>query len=355
METGHLQTEPLDHEPGSRRRVVLRSNGRRHQLTVSESETGDSASEPENVNLERMTHYDMSTWEANSLPVSTNRMLSSHFESEGTGADLGQEGGELLEGISVTADAFREKLKLSGGGVQLQSTPTHSHAHFYQPVSHEHHPVHQEHPTETTPSSSDGDCDNDTVFLSRPRTTPPDWRVHPKSSSKNSSLGSGVRPPPSQRSGRPRTSPSRSSADSVSPLHIRSKHPPPKGKGRGRRNQVHPAPSRSASEPKQPLASFFSPAHSSNLKSTSSSNNSYHGNRLFSTDSTISSVMAPLLTTSLRKGSCTQPSLDVSWDFDGERCLESHFPDRHVRVFVVTWNMQELKARFQIAVASQSL
>ena len=347
METGHLQTEPGS--TGSRRRVVLRSSGRRQQLTVSGSETGDSAGEPENVDLERTAHYDTSIWEGNPLPVSTARRLNSHFESEGTGVNLGREEGVLLEGESVSADTFQERLNLRGGA-QRHSTPAPSHSHH--PATPTHHPVLREYSSDS--SSSDCDGDNDHVFLNRPRTAPP--VDHRGNSPKDNSLGSGLRPPPSRHSMRPHTSPSRSSTDSISPLHVNSKHPPPKGKGKGRRNQVHPTSFASPSVPKPPPASFSSPARSSILKSTSSSNSSRHDRRLFSTDSlssTFSTALAPLLTTSLRKGSRTRPSLDVSWDFDGERCLESHFPDRHVRVFVVTWNMQELKARISSAYSTK--
>ena len=247
----------------------------------------------------------------------------------------------LLGGISVSADIFQEKLKLKGGA-QLHSTP--AHANSRQPATPTHHPAFREYSSDS--GSSDSDCNNDDVFVDRPRTAPPiAWRInHQESSPKGNPLGSGLRPPPFRHSMRPRTSPSRSSADSISPLHARSTPPPSRGKGRGRRNQVHPTSSASLSAPRLPPASFSSPAHFSNLKSTSSSAGSHHDRRLLSTDSfnsTFSTALAPLPTTSLRKGSCTRPSLDVSWDFDGERCLESHFPDRHIQVFVVTWNMHK--------------
>lgn len=65
--------------------------------------------------------------------------------------------------------------------------------------------------------------------------------------------------------------------------------------------------------------------------------------KLFSTgDSTISSALTPLLTSDLRKGG-RKPSEKVSFEFDAEGQLLSCFPDRQIRVFIVTWNMQEQK------------
>ena len=77
--------------------------------------------------------------------------------------------------------------------------------------------------------------------------------------------------------------------------------------------------------------------------STLSSSMGMEKRTLSSTDSmssTFSSTLTPLLTSSLRKGGGSQPG-SVAWGFNAEAQLESCFPDRHMQVLVVTWNMQQ--------------
>lgn len=100
---------------------------------------------------------------------------------------------------------------------------------------------------------------------------------------------------------------------------------------RGRtNNRVHP-------ENRPPNLQLSLPLHS--VKS---------GRTLSSTDSISSTLsttlMTPLLTASLRKGGGGSMSLsDSAWDFDAKAQLESSFPDKHMQVLVVTWNMQQQK------------
>lgn len=113
---------------------------------------------------------------------------------------------------------------------------------------------------------------------------------------------------------------------------------------RGRSNRIHP-------ENQPPNLSISLPPHSSTVGGTSSKSASQHslgmGRTLSSTDSmssTLSATLTPLLTASLRKGAGgSQPGSSSAWDFDAEAQLEGCFPDRHLQVLVVTWNMQQLK------------
>ena len=286
------------------RRVVLRAGSRRKRVELAdESETCDSASEPENIPLDNTAHYDTRAW------VSTPKHDRRNVSKDGY-----PDCEELEDGIST--DVFQEKLELSGR--ILHSTPAHPGTR--EGVAHINHPMHpssvssaifREHSSDTLSSSDE----NDDVFL-RPRAA-----VHPESLTHHhdSSTFNNTLPPHAFRL---HTSPghrARTSTNSfTSPMHSHKL-----GK-LGRKNRIHPL------EMKLP-----SPAH---LKSTSSSNASHGRLSLSSTVSTL----PPLLTTNLRKGG-TRPSADVSWDCDGESVLENFFPDRHVRVFVVTWNMHEEK------------
>ena len=112
---------------------------------------------------------------------------------------------------------------------------------------------------------------------------------------------------------------------------------------RGRTNRVHP-------ENRPPNLTLSSPLHSSTVQSTlpgATSNTA--GSRTLSLTDSISStlsatMMTPLLTASLRKGGGgSLPSTGSSWDFDARAQLEGVFPDRQMRVLVVTWNMQQQK------------
>lgn len=58
--------------------------------------------------------------------------------------------------------------------------------------------------------------------------------------------------------------------------------------------------------------------------------------------SSVSSVLTPLFTSSLRmRGS--KSSSETKWELGGDSQLTSCFPDRTMRIFIVTWNMQEIK------------
>ena len=55
-----------------------------------------------------------------------------------------------------------------------------------------------------------------------------------------------------------------------------------------------------------------------------------------------SGPLQPLLTASARKGGRIA-SADTDWSFDGEMQLESIFPDKHISVYIATWNMHNEK------------
>lgn len=301
-----------------RRRVVLRASGRRHQLEVSEgSETCDSASEPENLPLDVRAHYDTSLW--HSLPRHRSRKGESILEYE-----------PLLDD-RVSRDVFQEKLEFSGA--LLHSTPAHPQGntvcihHPMQPQSVSS-AIFREHPNASS-SSSDIE-ENDDVFL---KTAPVSVQIHPESSVHvypNSKAFNKTLSPQPKSLLRPNTSPVRISTDSdrfTSPMHSKAK------RKLIRKNRVHPTKELKSLSPS-------SPAHSANMRGTSSPESQLLSTSSF--NSTLSSTLAPLLTTSLRKGG-TRPSVDTQWEFDGERQLEGFFPNRHVRVFAGTWNMHEEK------------
>jgi len=59
--------------------------------------------------------------------------------------------------------------------------------------------------------------------------------------------------------------------------------------------------------------------------------------------SSLNSSLPPLLCSQLRKGG-QRPSPSVDWSRDTVTELTQLLPDQHLRVFVVTWNMQQMKA-----------
>ena len=59
--------------------------------------------------------------------------------------------------------------------------------------------------------------------------------------------------------------------------------------------------------------------------------------------SSLNSSLPPLLCSQLRKGG-QRPSPSVDWSRDAVAELTQLLPDQHLRVFVVTWNMQQMKA-----------
>ena len=112
----------------------------------------------------------------------------------------------------------------------------------------------------------------------------------------------------------------------------------------GRKNsRVHPEDNR------PPNLKLSSPLHSTTmLKSTTFSSMGMDKRTLSSTDSmssTFSATLTPLLTSSLRKAGGSQAGSSSAWEFDAEAQLENCFPDRHMQVLVVTWNMQQQKVQ----------
>ncbi len=66
-----------------------------------------------------------------------------------------------------------------------------------------------------------------------------------------------------------------------------------------------------------------------------------------STRSSVSSMLTPLFTSSLRmRGSSS--SSEARWELGGDSQLTSCFPDRNMCIFIVTWNMQEIKVGYII-------
>ena len=114
-------------------------------------------------------------------------------------------------------------------------------------------------------------------------------------------------------------------------------------KGGRRSTRVHPEDNR------PPNLKVPSPLHSTTtLKSSTFSPMGMDKRTLSSTDSmssTFSATLTPLLTSSLRKGGGSQSGSGSAWVFDAEAQLESCFPDRHMQVLVVTWNMQQQKVK----------
>ncbi len=320
-----METRPRGAGPApSRRRarVVLRASGKRRQIAVSEgSETCESASEAEGQagGLSATTHYDHSAldWTAHTPPRTRHR---------GRGRGEGLQYEALNDTIS--SDVFREKLEFSGR--ILHSTPHHTHSP-HPPIQYPMPPggvsssfFHDHQSCDSHDSGSSDNDGEDSVFLNRPRTAPVHRhrprvkvKVHPEPQAHNmdiTTLSSSLPPLPKTMS--PSfTSPQSTSSD-ASPLHPNQAHGPHRRRGRwawGNTGMTSPT----------------------NLHSTSSSN-------ALSTNSFASSTIAPLLTSRLRKGG-RRPSVDTHWDTSGEEQLESCVPDRHIRVFVTTWNMHEEK------------
>ena len=151
-----------------------------------------------------------------------------------------------------------------------------------------------------------------------------------------------------------------STADSIGRQLTTVRRKPPKSgkasrKGGGRRNtRIHPE-----VDNRPPNLQVPSPlnltATSTTLKNSTFSSMGMNKRILSSTDSTSSTFSAPLtplLTSSLRKGGGSgggsQPGSGSAWGFDAEAQLESCFPDRHMQVLVVTWNMQQEKVEYII-------
>ena len=292
----------------SRPKVVLRAGNQRQRLEVLE----ESKSQDKPEALDAKTHYDHAVWDT--IP---------RQEQDCSGGE------ELLNRVSK--DVFNEKLELSGGLVH--STP-----HRVVQVTPIHHPMHPQSVSSAMfrDRADSSDDENDPVLFDRPQTVPI-VQVHPEHSNNTASCFSKSLPPlPSGK--RP---PDRKSSTQGVPTH--STHP--QKRRLVRNNRIHPDSGPTSPDgqppPKPPPKSNSTlPGHSAAFEGTSSSNVSYA--RLFSTDSLNSTSIGPLLTTSLRKGG-TMPSAETRWEFDGERQLESCFPDRHARIFVVTWNMCEGK------------
>ena len=147
-----------------------------------------------------------------------------------------------------------------------------------------------------------------------------------------------------------------STAESIGGQLTTVRRKPPKSgkasrKGGGRRNtRIHPE-----VDNRPPNLEVPSPlnltATSTTLKNSTFSSMGMNKRTLSSTDSmssTFSAPLTPLLTSNLRKGGGgggggSQPGSGSAWGFDAEAQLESCFPDRHMQVLVVTWNMQQEK------------
>ena len=323
-----------------RARVVLRvGGGKRQQLDVSDYSEGacESTSEPETLHLTPATHYDHSAW----LPPPAPPVVSTNQDS-------------------ITRDVFREKLRLNSSH-PLHSTPTRGRAHSLTAATIRHpmqplsvsSTVFRGH-TCTCSSASSSDLESDEVFVDRPATLPQAAVVHPEGAfdGRNSKTL-----PPLRGSSRPLTSPGKSSTDSsvfISPIHSKV---PPRPRKRPGKNRVHPNPDTASAAASSAVSTEKEFRTNSvplldrraifrNLAST-------RNDSLFSTTrgsldstSTTSSSLAPLLTSSLRKGGA-RPSGATTWEFDGEAQLEGCFPDRHIRVYTATWNMQEQKVHVQ--------
>lgn len=76
---------------------------------------------------------------------------------------------------------------------------------------------------------------------------------------------------------------------------------------------------------------------------------------LTGSSSSLNSSLPPLLCSQLRKGG-QRPSPSVDWSRDAVTELTQLLPDQHIRVFVVTWNMQQMKAsRGNVSVPQSTL
>lgn len=337
-------------------RVVLRvGGGSRHQLNVSDcSESAASCSETEVLTLDSKTHCDHNSW---ATPV-----ISSHNEE--------------LERLNRT----RNELKKEIFGQTFETderrySPLHSTPLRAQLVA-KHHKRHTQRsrrsqvypegvsqlrahlPGAISASSSDYDepdfdqVVDDIVFPERPNTVPHVESLHngqtfvtgKSNKTKRDVLMNGYS-----------SSYNNSSDNCGSPLHtVRSKSADVSSKSRRQvaklpplqkriNNQIHPgnvdfldSPSTCKSPSPLPDA-VLGEKEGFGVESTTLDK------RLFSTtDSILSATITPLLTSSLRKGG-RKPSVGTCFDFDADGQLESCFPDRHLRVFIVTWNMQEQK------------
>ena len=83
-----------------------------------------------------------------------------------------------------------------------------------------------------------------------------------------------------------------------------------------------------------------------------SSNSDSSVNPSLSAKSSISLTLGPLLTTNLRIRR-SKSAVDGKWGDIGVAQLESCFPDRYIRLYVVTWNMQENKVGEDVVVVVQ--
>lgn len=112
---------------------------------------------------------------------------------------------------------------------------------------------------------------------------------------------------------------------------------PSKHHSKASKRQVHP---------EERTASKFSEDHIRLFQSPSSSESSTARRKPSLTESARSSAVSltlgPLLTAGLRIGK-TKSMAEGRWENAEEAQLESCFPDRHIRLSVVTWNMNERK------------
>lgn len=138
-----------------------------------------------------------------------------------------------------------------------------------------------------------------------------------------------------------------SSTDSLPSLRLKSseKEPLCKSKPRSKKNEneIHPE-WRETASPTEEIPIIHSPS------STSGSSASRNLSCSESARSSVSRTLGPLLTTALRIRQ-TRSLTEARWGDLGEAQLESCFPDRHIRLYVVTWNMQEKKVGVDVSCA----
>lgn len=113
-----------------------------------------------------------------------------------------------------------------------------------------------------------------------------------------------------------------------------------------RLSKHHSKASKRQVHPEERTASKFSEDHIRLFQSPSSSESSTARRKPSLTESARSSAVSltlgPLLTAGLRIGK-TKSMAEGRWENAEEAQLESCFPDRHIRLSVVTWNMNERK------------
>lgn len=348
METNQVSSSPR------KARVVLRAHGgKRHQLEFSDgSETHGSVSDaPDAVTASiESPHYDHSAWSSAPMINGLNKLIVS------SPADLKSR--NVFEFSIEHAQILHSSTPLKKN-FSTDSDPRHSHS------SPGVHGVVFKMPHSSSDSDSNHEAhedeDSDDVFMATPvhrghKEIPLRFLVEQNRRAKGSASSSTSLPPlpngvHSRSKRRPYTSPMHpgSSTDSYpSPLHV---HSSPEKKSSQKRmsrslrakrtsgkNRVHPdmklrqtSPSYVTSDLRHSLSSSSHPnLHTDRLLSSSSNN------------SVLSMTLPPLLISELRRGGRT-PSVEASWDFDAEAQLENCFPDRHIQVFVGTWNMQEQK------------